>query len=234
MARGPVRTKAPREHVGESGFAWTVAYPDRTSVGIGDRKPLATISLGSAEDGEELSHIPLAVARALDASDGPTPSSRAELLYLIGETARACAFQRVVDMVSRREYASLEATQRLVTDGYARDTAERAVSRAVELGILDDGRYASAYVRSKVACGWGPRRIGRELERWGLSLDELPGWPDEFLQGDGIADRARELLSRRRVPEKNAYAKLMRLLLSKGYSSSVARDVVTEFLQEGD
>ena len=50
--------------------------------------------------------------------------------------------------------------------------------------------------------------------------------------GDDVSARAREALERKRVPEKNAYPKLVRFLVSRGYSLSVAKDAVSARLAE--
>ena len=82
----------------------------------------------------------------------------------------------------------------------------------------------------KLACGWGPVRLERELARRGIVLEEVAGWPEEFLEGDDVSDRAAQLLATKRIPEKNAYPKLVRFLASRGYPLSVCKDAVSRRL----
>lgn len=185
-------------------------------------------------DGDALG-VPVAVARALESSveESGEPSSRAELLWRIRESADACAWARVVDMASRREYSTKEACDRLRRDGYASACVERVVARAVESRVIDDARFADAFVRGRLAQGWGPVRVERELALRGVEASEVPGWPDGYFAADGggsVMERARTVLARRPVPERNAYPKLLRFLVSRGFPSAVARDVVVERL----
>lgn len=230
----PSRSTEPLVHTGSDGFSWLVRFPER-GVALGAKKPRATVEISSGCDeseswAPERIHVPVAVARALDASDGPEPTCRAELLYCIRERADACAWARVVDMASRREHSASEAVARLVRDGYSSTCAERAVERAKVARIIDDGRFVDSFVRAKLASGWGPLRIERELSLRGIEVGELPGWPDAYAGDGSTKDRALELLSRRRIPDKNAYPKLVRFLASKGYPLSVAKDAVAERL----
>lgn len=227
-AAGP---RVPWAHEAPSGFSYEIALPERAAAALGARKPLARVTPAGAES----VMVPVAVARALHASDAPEPASRAELLFRIRETAYACAWARVVDMVSRREYSSQEATDRLRRDGYTSECAERAVSRARELRVINDARFAESFVRAKASAGWGPVRIERELSRRGVEASDVPGWPEEFFgAGDDVLARATEAIASRRVPEKNAYAKLVRFLVSRGYPLSVAKDAVAARLAEED
>lgn len=221
--------REPWCHEAANGFSYEIALPERAAAAIGARKPLAKV----IPEGSEPICVPVAVARALHGSDVPEPESRAELLYRIRETADACAWARVVDMVSRREYSSTEAIERLRRDGYSAECAARVVERAQRLRVISDARFAESFVRAKVSAGWGPVRIERELSRKGVEPADVPGWPEEFVgAGDDVSARAREALERKRVPEKNAYPKLVRFLVSRGYSLSVAKDAVSARLAE--
>ncbi len=77
-------------------------------------------------------------------------------------------------------------------------------------------------------------RIERELSRRGVPIEDVAGWPDEFFGDEGPTQRARELIERKPVPRENAYPKLVRFLVSRGFSLSVAKDVVSERLARDD
>ncbi len=71
--------------------------------------------------------------------------------------------------LARREYASAELTDKLVQRGYD-ESAVRGVVRALtEAGLQDDDRFTEAFVRSRVARGHGPVKIGVELRRRGIN-----------------------------------------------------------------
>ena len=227
-ARGSEMTRGPRTHEGPSGFSWTVTLPERSCAPMGSRKPLATVAL----DGGESLGVPVPVARRLDSPRESEPASRAELLYRIRELSDECAWAKLVDLVSRRDYSRKEASDRLSREGYSASCVEQTVQRACESRIINDARFAEYFVRAKVSAGWGPLRIKRELSHRGISVEDVPGWPDEFFDDGGPAERAREVLSSKTIPEKNAYAKLVRFLVSRGYPLSVAKDAVSDRLSD--
>ena len=138
---------------------------------------------------------------------------------------------RMEDLVGRRDYSRRELEERLLADGYSRSVTDEVVSRACEVGIIDDLRYGAAFARSKVASGWGRVKIERDLSRRGVDASLVPGWPDEFLSADDERERALALASRRRLTGRNDYQKLVRFLCGRGFplglSSSVAREVLS-------
>lgn len=210
----------PLIHEGPSGFSWHVELPERTSSPMGSRKPLARLVVS---EGEGIS-VPVVVARRLEKLEETGYGSRAELLYHVGEVSDACCWEKLVDLVSRRDYSTAEMTTRLMREGYSRSRSESRVAHACELKIMSDERFAEYFIRAKVGAGWGPVRIERELSRRGIEASEVVGWPDAFFERDDVEGRARELLARKSVPEKNAYAKFVRFLVSRGYPTGVAKD----------
>lgn len=201
------------------------------------RAPRATLLVSSADYGDESFSIPVAVGRRLEAqaAGGPfAPSCRAELLYAVREMARSCAHSRMEDLVGRRDYSRAELSDRLLRDGYGAEVVEELVERAVEVGIVDDSRYAAAFARAKVLAGWGRMKIERELSRRGISPSDVPGWPEDFVSGDEERERARSLALRRRLTGRNDYQKLVRFLCSRGFSVGLSTSVAREVLDQAD
>lgn len=221
------RSKEPREHL-SAGLAWHVTLPDRTQATLGAGKPLATVEVTDQQAWQ--TRVPLSVARALDAHGGPEPECLAMLEQLISETARSCSRTRLVDMLSRREYSCAEASERLRRDGFAPQCVEDAVAWARKGHLIDDGRFADSFVRSKRAAGWGALRIERELRRRGVEPASVAAL--EQLDAQGERDRALEALRSRHIPERNAFPKLVRHLLGRGYSLDVAKQAACERLEE--
>ena len=204
-------------------LVWDVRLPEK-----GAQRPRATLTISTPTNGDEELRVPTAVGKKLLArrEDGATtPYSRAELLYDIGELARSCGRLRVEALLNRRDYSSLELSEKLRLDGYSSKTVEELVDRAVECGLVDDARYGASYARSKVSCGWGRIRIERELRRRGVMPEDIPGWPDDFLTAEDERDRAIALASRRRLTGKNDYEKTVRFLCGRGFSPSLAIEV---------
>ncbi len=68
-------------------------------------------------------------------------------------------------LLTRREYATSELRRKLLGQGYGADAVEAVLGTLTEEGLLSDDRYAESYVHSRVAKGYGPVRIRRELEQ---------------------------------------------------------------------
>ena len=74
------------------------------------------------------------------------------------------AFEKVTRLACARERGSRELIDRLVRDGFSREVAESAVRRALDCGLIDDVRYGTVLVRTRVAQGRGRKGIEDELE----------------------------------------------------------------------
>lgn len=214
---------------------WSCELPERGRAASTGSRPRATLVLRVAGGDEERIPLPVAVGRTLAAREGTwEPTCRAELLHAVREAASRCAMERVSALVARRDYSSAEILEKLRQDGYAEASRSEALERAVACGLVDDARYAAAFVRSKVSAGWGERRIAQALSRKGIEPGDVEGWPEEFLDPEGEASRAAALLERRRLPERDAYGKLMRFLLSRGFPAGVARQAVERRLADAE
>lgn len=215
---------------------WSVELPGRGSraAGMGMARPRATLSVSTPTHGDERIPLPVAVGRRLDAlaQESFEPSCRAELLHRVGELSRQCAHARMEDLVGRRDYSSGELAERLSLDGYPRAVVDEIVSRAQEVGIVDDARYGAAFARSKALSGWGRVKVERELARRGVDVSDIPGWPEEFFSADDERERALALASRRRLTGKNDYQKLVRFLGSRGFPASTSVSVAREVLAQ--
>ena len=119
---------------------------------------------------------------------------------------------------------------RVVTDdlrdnGYPDATVGEVVSRFCEVELVDDRRFAFAWVRSRANAGYGRRRILRELAEKGIDDDTAQAAVDEELSGDELS-RAREAL-RHRVPrDAKDRERLVRRLVARGFEVRVALDAV--------
>lgn len=169
------------------------------------------------------------------------------------------AFEKVTRLTCARERGSRELVDRLVRDGFSREVAESAVQRALDCGLIDDVRYGSVLVRTRVAQGRGRKGIEDELDRAGIAATDIPGWPDEFFSLSGFnpfrvavndedgfvgcsfgcessdeqeVERALALLRRKPPRSKNIQASAYRKLVTKGYSTSVASAATRRFMEE--
>lgn len=223
------------ELAGGDGSVWTVTFPPKgASSGFSGPAPKARLR---PADGDEGLQVPVAVARAVVKAVREDPSAtlgEGGLGRLVAAASTSCCAKRLTSMVDRRDYSSKEAADRLLRAGYPRDVVEDVCSRAQEGRLLDDARFAEAFIRSKAYSGWGRRRIEQELSRRGVDASSVAGWPDEFFEGESEFDRAWGLVSRRSVPAKNPYEKTVRYLVGRGYSYDVAKRCAARLLEDGD
>lgn len=215
-----------------TGFSWSVELPDRGCPSFGGPFARAGLSL-SSPDGDETWSVPVAVGRRLEdalAEGLSFAASRAELAYQVKRLSLACGSSRVERLINKRDYSSRELHDKLRRDGYSTDVCDELVGRAKESRLVDDGRYAAVFIRSKVYAGWGRMKIERELSRKGISVEDVQGWPEEFFSEDDERERANELASRRRLTGKNDFQKIVRFLCGKGYSMNIAIDAAKSAL----
>lgn len=219
-----------------SGMSWEVQLPRKgeqpSSWGA---RPKGVLHIESESHGSEAIKLPVAVARSMARKRKAgelDPSSRAELLYHVGQVSADKAAERVASLVDRRDYSTKEAADKLRQDGYPSGVIEAAVGHAVEVGLIDDRRFADVFVRTKVSAGWGQRRIAGELRRRGIEVDDLPGWPYEYLDPEGERERALEVAQRHHVGGKNRRQKMARFLVGRGFSAAVAYDVARETVED--
>lgn len=144
-----------------------------------------------------------------------------------GETS---AFERGLKLLTVRERSEHELRARLKREGFGEVDVDDAVAQLISMDYLSDARYAECYLRTKLAAGWGVPRIRRDLEREGIALEDVEGWPEEFGEDDEM-DRARAALEHAHFNSKNPQASAYRRLISKGFSGEVASRCAYEYAQ---
>lgn len=217
-------------------FSWDVELPERGSASLGGRRPLATLAICSESHGQERIPIPKAVGRRLVSlleSDGDQPSGRSELLYRVRVISLELARSKAEELLNRRDYSSSELAAKLREAGYHPSVADEVVARFVEVGLLDDRRFAELFARSKAAVGWGRIKIERELAHRGVDATQLEGWPSGYLEEDE-SETAFALASRRRLSGKNDFQKLVCFLCGRGFPMGVAMDAAKRVLAEAE
>lgn len=214
-------------------FHWEVLLPEAKRASIMGQKPRASVSCSGSDDALSL---PLSVgklARRKKDSGEMRPQSRAELVFELVRLQEQVSAQRVAGLVNRRDYSCLELADKLRADGFWGSVVEERVRRSRECGLVDDARFARAFISSKIYAGWGQLRIAQELSRRGIDTHALPGWPEEFFGESEEQERAFELAARRSFGGKDPYAKAVRFLCGRGFSLDTARRVASRLRDEG-
>jgi regulatory protein len=126
---------------------------------------------------------------------------------------------------------------RLQRAGLAELEVESALAELIELGYVDDARYARVFAQDKRALeSWGEERIVRVLAERGVERSLIAAALAEG--GDDADDRERavELLHRRfgdRPADRRARERALGMLVRKGYESEVAYDAVRDWARGG-
>jgi regulatory protein len=138
-------------------------------------------------------------------------------------------------LLTARARTRAELAGQLAKRGYPQEISERVLDRLAAVGLVDDTDYAEQWVRSRRArSGKSNRALAAELHIKGLDNDVI----DAALDGMGAgAERAqaerlvrtklrREVLSEDSKDEARVSRRLVALLARRGYSQTVAWEVV--------
>ena len=137
---------------------------------------------------------------------------------------KATAFELAVRSISRRERTVKEVRDWLAQREVDPEEAAEAIERLVELGQLDDERYAELFEQDKrELSGWGPGRIREALIEKGVA----PAVAEAACQGesgDDLTERAAALLERRddRLDDDAGRNRALAFLARRGYELEVA------------
>lgn len=208
-----------------------VRLPDkarRASASYSAKKPMAEVTLTLDNGRSREIVVPTRVGRVLQAGGIPLPQDEDSAFDAIHALEGRVCLTMLTEMLSRRDHGTEEARRKLSLYGFRDIEIDAAVERATELRFLNDDRFVSYFIEERKRRGWGRRKVEVELRRRGIDLNAVPGWPDDYFSVDDDLSRARELLSRRPVPSNGAFEKLVRRLMSKGFSYSVAAQAARE------
>lgn len=136
----------------------------------------------------------------------------------------ARAFELAVAALGRKERTLAEMRALLSARGVGAEDAEAAIARLLELGELDDERFARRFAEDKRELrGWGPERIAAALAQRGVPAEAIEqvtaGWSPA-----GQIERAAALLAERGQPldDDRARSRALAFLVRRGYESEVA------------
>lgn len=213
-----------------------VRLPDRkrASSSLSSRKPMAEVSCIMENGCSREIVVPVRVGRILMGDAISLPLSEDEAFDAIHALEGRICFNLMTEMLSRRDYAAGELREKLRLYGYRDEEIDPCLDRARDLRFVNDARFASYFIEERKRRGWGRVKIERELKMRGVSLDDIPDYPDAYFSEDDDLERAVALLGRKRVPDSRAYEKLVRHLMSKGFAYSVAAEATRRRLAEDD
>jgi len=132
------------------------------------------------------------------------------------------ARERALRLLGYREHSSSELRRKLLDNGYPADVAAAVTDRFVDVELVDDRRFALIWTRSRLAAGYGPRRIEQELTQRGIDPILIEETFAETVDPATEVARARDALRGRVAADRAGRDKLVRRLVSRGFSLAVA------------
>ncbi|MBS3957195.1 MAG: RecX family transcriptional regulator [Clostridiales bacterium] len=138
----------------------------------------------------------------------------------------ASANSRAISLLAQRERSAAEVFKRLTGDGYPSSAAREAVDRSVELGLIDDARFAEAYARTKAASRWGRERIANGLDAAGIDRDTALAALDSAVPIDGEIERATSILGPLDLHDRKVRERHVHRLVSRGFRYPDAMEAV--------
>ena len=92
-------------------------------------------------------------------------------------------YNKALDIISRREHSEKEVRDKLLIKFDERDIVESVIEKLKQNSLIEDSRYAEMYTRARKRKGFGPKRIGYELNSRGVNeslsstaIEEEGGW----------------------------------------------------------
>lgn len=148
------------------------------------------------------------------------------------------ALSLVTRSASAKPCTEAEAYDKLLRRGYDDATADAAVRRSRELGLVDDRAFARAWVADRgLKRGYGAMRLQRELWQRGIS-DELVGDALSLLRDRDEEKTAAELARQRyaRLPAGLSADQIVRrvggFLARRGYPEGLAESVALGLIEQ--
>ena len=214
--------------------AYEVRFPERTSYGMGKRKPKADLSV-TLETGAVLClKFPQAAARVLNAKGIALPQEKDAFFKRLDELEQAACTEQLLAALERRDLSRSEAAQKLDRLGFLPCFSERSLEVACAHRFINDHRYAASFIDRKKRQGWGRHRIERELRQRGVAFEELEGYPEAYFSDEDDLSRAQALLARKSVPAAKPFEKLVRFLMGKGFPYAISAEAARARLDEED
>lgn len=133
-------------------------------------------------------------------------------------------------LLNLRMYSCSEIFERLVRKGAEKEIAEAAVAQLMQIGVLDDRKYAEYYISDAVRLGGkGTYRIRQELIKKGIAsavIDDALESSDTSEEDvfEALLDYARMKFGENTEYSYKEYSKLKARLARRGYSYKEIND----------
>ena len=144
------------------------------------------------------------------------------------------AFNSAMNSLDMRDHSVRELKQKLLRK-HEQEHVDSAVERLLELGLLDDSRFAANYARELYTYKkYGRNRIKSELYRKGISSDIINDVLDEIFESEEAdnVERIVDIIRKKyynKMVDENSRRKVFAALMRLGYSFSDIKEAMSEF-----
>lgn len=148
------------------------------------------------------------------------------------ETRLQHALDLAYRYLARRDRTVTEVRGQLEHKRVEPDTIDAAVAELIELGYLDDARYAQRFAEDRRTLdSWGPDRIERRLQALGLDADLIAGALAARDAAEELEAAVAVLRRRFSTPsdDPRGRERALGMLVRKGYDLELAYDAVRAF-----
>lgn len=143
------------------------------------------------------------------------------------ERERSAAMTAAVGALHRRERTVAELREWLLGRDLDPDLVEEVLDELIEIGELDDERFAHAYAADKrELSGWGPERIAAALTDRGLALGLAEDAASE--PRDSALERAAELVRGRgeAADDDSSRSRALSFLARRGFDYELSFEAI--------
>lgn len=148
------------------------------------------------------------------------------------ELSNDVILKKVLHYCAYQDRCTQEVRTKLSTFDMPDAEKEKIVKLLVDEGYLDDERYASTFVRSKIHLKkWGVNKIKMSLKMKGIS-DEIIGNALSEIDPEIYKDELIKVLKAKKINDTDSYkkkAKLAQYAMQKGYEPSLVWDALRHF-----
>ena len=148
------------------------------------------------------------------------------------ELSNDAILKKVLHYCSYQDRCTQEVRTKLATFDMPDSEKEKMLKLLVDEGFIDDERYASTFVRSKIHLKkWGVNKIRMSLKMKGIA-DEIINNALSEIDPDIYRDELVKVLKAKKINETDPYkrnAKLAQYAMQKGYEPSLVWDTLRHF-----
>lgn len=154
--------------------------------------------------------------------------SQSDAVILKEKICSRRAYNKAVDLLSRREHSKRELVEKLKQKGHG-EYALQAVEKLESYGYIDDRRFALIFAEELVRLkSYGKKRVEQELFRKGIDREIIS---EVISECDFPTEKLTELIERkysRYLGDEKGVNKTVNALLRLGYSYSEIRDAIKD------